>query len=275
MRIYVDNVSVILVNSSKLDTNVNMSVGTHYVVVQAWDSAGAVQKNGFNLTVATSASPVPAGSKVFSNIDQMTGWQWCDKCAGPGGNGSTAIYSMQQGISTPAMDGSSAQFNLGGDTPYSAALWWKQLGGDKTVRNFVYDLYFYIKNPAASQALEFDVNQAQNGLRHIFGTQCDYKDHKTWDVFDGYNRKWISTGIPCAPPAAYTWNHVVLEFQRTADNKTKFVSVTLNGTKSYINRVYEPHTSSTYELNVAYQMDGDKYMTDYSTWVDKITLSAW
>src|SRR5438067_13484225 len=37
IRIYVDNVSVYLVNASTLDTNVSMSSGSHYVVVQAWD----------------------------------------------------------------------------------------------------------------------------------------------------------------------------------------------------------------------------------------------
>jgi hypothetical protein len=29
------------------------------------------------------------------------------------------------------------------------------------------------------------------------------------------------------------------------------------------------------ELNVAFQMDGNKYMTDYSVWLDKVSLTAW
>ncbi|HWR35260.1 MAG TPA: Ig-like domain-containing protein [Clostridia bacterium] len=282
MRIYVDNNSVYLTNSARIDTKIALSNGTHSVTVQAWDKAGRVQKSSRTISVRSSTSnytggsPEPgSGAKVFSKIEQMSGWQWCDRCAGPGGNGTTASYWMKRGISSPSMDGSSTQFFLGGTNPYAAALWWKQLGGNASVKNFVYDMYFYIKNPGAAQALEFDVNQAQNGKRFIFGTQCDYKDHKTWDVFDGVARKWISTGIPCSAPQAYTWNHVVFEFQRTSDNRAKFVSVTLNGKKNYINRSYAAHSSGSYELNVAFQMDGNKDMTDYSVWLDQVKLTVW
>ncbi len=173
------------------------------------------------------------------------------------------------------MDGRAAEFFLGGSNPYSSALWWKQLGGNSSVSHFVYDLYFYIKNPSASQALEFDVNQSLGGHKFIFGTQCDYKDHKDWDVWDTAGHAWVQTGIPCSVPQAYTWNHLVLEFQRTSDGKASFVAVTLNGKKSYINRAYYPQGSSVNELNTAFQMDGNNTMTDYSVWLDKVRLIAW
>ncbi len=51
MQIYVDNVSVYLVNAATLNTNLSLSSGSHYVVVQAWDSAGNVYKTPLNLTV--------------------------------------------------------------------------------------------------------------------------------------------------------------------------------------------------------------------------------
>src|SRR5689334_5368621 len=62
MRIYVDNLSVYLVSASSLNTSVTMSTGTHSVVVQAWDSTGAVFKTPLSLTVSganPSASPTP------------------------------------------------------------------------------------------------------------------------------------------------------------------------------------------------------------------------
>src|SRR5689334_7450558 len=58
MRIYVDNISVYLVSASKLDTLVTMSAGSHFVVVQAWDSTGAVFKTPLTLSVSGS-SPTP------------------------------------------------------------------------------------------------------------------------------------------------------------------------------------------------------------------------
>ena len=172
------------------------------------------------------------------------------------------------------MDGNSMVFNIGGTTPYGNALWWKQLGANSTATNFVYDVYFYMKNPGASQAIEFDVNQSVGGHKYIMGTECVIKGNR-WDVYDAYNRKWIHTTIPCSPPTAYAWHHLTWEFQRTSDNRTKFVALTLDGKKSYVNLTFSPRASSVNEINVAFQMDGDKYMTDYSVWLDQVKLSYW
>ena len=281
MQVYVDNVLKYSVKASKIDTSIAMSAGSHNVVVQSWDSAGAIQKQAVSIKVSTTTSgqdsgtTIPSNATYYSNIDQMTGWDSCDNCAGRGGAGPDAPYSMTAGQSSPSLDGKSTEFWIGGSAPYSAALWWKQLGGNSSLHNFVYDLYFYMKNPSASQALEFDVNQTQNGQKFIFGTQCDYKDHKDWDVWDTANGAWIKTGIPCTTPQAYTWNHLVLEFQRTSGGKALFVAVTLNGKKSYINRSYSPKAGNAYELNAAFQMDGNGSMTDYSTWLDKVRLIGW
>ena len=74
IRIYVDNVSVYLVSASKLDTSVAIAPGTHSVVVQAWDSTGAVFKAPLSLTVSgttptppppTSGLPAPPGRRCY------------------------------------------------------------------------------------------------------------------------------------------------------------------------------------------------------------------
>lgn len=281
MAVYVDDVLKFKVNGNKVDTSITTSTGSHNFVVQSWDSHGTVQKQSLTVKVSSTTSDgsggltIPSTATVFSSIEQMTGWSSCDVCAGRGGNGPTTSYSMTQKQSSPSMDGSSTQFFLGGTAPYAAALWWKQLGANINLKNFVYDLYFYVKDPTASQALEFDMNQSGGGKKWIFGTQCDYKDHKDWDVWDTKNGAWIKTGIPCTPPQAYTWNHLVFEFQRTSDGLAKFISVTLNGKKSYFNRTYSPKAASASELNVAFQMDGNGSMTDYSVWLDKVKMSAW
>jgi hypothetical protein len=51
MRIYVDNVSDYLTNSSSLNTSLSLTAGSHYVVVQAWDSTGAYYKTPLTITV--------------------------------------------------------------------------------------------------------------------------------------------------------------------------------------------------------------------------------
>lgn len=216
-----------------------------------------------------------AGTTTIYNIDQKTGWQGCSACAGKGGDGPVATYSTATGVSSPSMDGNSRKFHLGGSTPYSNALWWKQLGSNSGVHNFKYDLYYYIKTPSASQAMEFDVNQSVNGKKYIFGTECDFKGTHTWHVYDPYNHAWKSTSIACAVPKAYTWHHVVLEFKRQADGQTGFLTVTIDGTKHYFSRAYGPRSSSASEINVAFQIDGNKTQTDYDVWLDKVTLTYW
>jgi hypothetical protein len=66
MRIYVDNVSDYLTNSSSLNTSLALAGGSHYVVVQAWNSAGQVFKNALNITVGSSPSPSAGAVTVTS-----------------------------------------------------------------------------------------------------------------------------------------------------------------------------------------------------------------
>jgi hypothetical protein len=280
MKVYVDNNSAYSTSSSAIDTYISMSSGKHSVVVQSWDSAGAIQKSALTVSVGTASSSSTSTStststKTFTDIEQMTGWSSCDACAGAGGVGPTIPYSMTQGQSSPAMDGNSTKFSVGGDTPYSNALWWKQLGANNAAANFVYDVYFYIKDPNAPQALEFDVNQANGTYHMIFGTECSYKQSGSpWQIWDGINERWVNAGVSCPKPLAYSWNHLTWEFQRVG-SQTRFVSVTLNGNKSYINRYYGSKKQAIYEINVAFQMDKNVVSTDYTVWLDNVSLKYW
>ena len=286
MRIYVDNISVYLVSASKLDTLVTMPAGRHFVVVQAWDSTGAVFKTPLSLSVSGSSptptptpTPVaalpapPSTAVVKGNIDQMTGWESCTVCAGANAAGPVATYSMVENQASPSVDGASAKFSISGTTPYSDALWWKQLGAADSATHLKYDVAFYITNPGVSQALEFDNNQSNGAHKFIYGTQCNIKGNH-WDVWGNAAGNWISTGIACAAPTAFVWHHLTWEFQRTTTNVI-FVGFTYDGVTHYVNRSYPARGSSVHEMNVAFQMDGDFAMHAYSTWLDKVTLTYW
>lgn len=284
MRIYVDSISVYLISASKLDTYVTIAAGGHSVVVQAWDSTGAFFKAPFSLTVSgTSPTPTPtpvpalptppSTAVVKSNIDQMTGWASCTVCAGANANGPVAIYSMVENQASPSLDGASAKFSISGTTPYSDALWWKQLGAADTATHLKYDVAFYITNPGVAQALEFDNNQSNGVHKFIYGTQCNIKGGH-WDVWGNAAGNWISTGIACSAPTAFVWHHLTWEFQRTSTNVI-FVGFTYDGVTHYVNRSYPARSSTVHEMNVAFQMDGDFAMHAYSTWLDKVTLTYW
>lgn len=275
MRIYLDDVSVFAVNSNSLNTTVSAATtGSHRLVVQAWDSTGVVYKQPVNVTVSSVTNPIPPNATTFSQIEDMSGWENCTVCAGAGGNGSPATFSITQSQGSPSLDGSSAMFSIAGSAPYSDALWWKQLGANNAVANFKYDLDFYLTTPQFAQALEFDVNQSNGAHKFIFGTQCNLRDGGVWDVWGGTLGSWQSTGIACSVPAAFTWHHLTWEFQRSATQAT-FIALTLDGVKHDVNMTFDQIPSSVNEINVAFQMDGDFAQHAYSTWLDNVTLSYW
>lgn len=275
MRIYVDSNSAYLVNAGSLNTNLSMGSGSHSISVQAWDTQGHVYINGFTVSVGGSSPPPPSGSgTTFSLIEEMSGWQSCTTCAGAGGNGPSAAFWTKQFVSSPSQNGKSMQFFVGGSTPYSDALWWKQLGANNGATHFQYDVDFYLTSPQYAQALEFDVNQSNGSRKFIFGTQCNIRGGGVWDVWDAANHVWRNTGVACSMPSAFTWHHLTWQVYRDSSS-THFVSLTLDGVTHYINAAFGSIPSGGNELNVAFQMDGDFAQHSYSTWLNFVTLRAW
>jgi len=280
MRIYVDSTSKYLVYSNKLDTYISLAGGTHYAIVKAWDSKGNVMQNALTINVgAGSASTgnttsTPSGAKVFSNIDQMSGWENCDSCSGANATGPKIPYSMTEGVSSPSMDGKAAGFWVGGGSKFGSAIWWKQLGANSGVSHFTYDLYFYLKNTGVPFALEFDTNQTTGGRRYVMGTQCGINYDKQWDVWDSANKYWVKSGIPCTSVKAYTWNHLTEEYYR-ANGRIYYVSITLNGQKYYVNRNFGSIGINSNDINVAFQMDENASATPYNAWLDQVKLTYW
>ncbi len=280
MQIYDNGSMVYQVSGSSINTYLSMASGSHNIVIKVWNSAGqntsaaeTINVSGTTSTSTSSTSTTTSGT-TYSNIDQMSGWTSCGTCAGAGGNGSVVPFSMSEYQSSPSMDGASAAFWIGSGTPYSDALWWKQLGANSGASHFTYDLYFYYTSASSPQALEFDVNQSVGGYKYIFGTQCAIRGDGTWDVWDNINARWASTGVACTVPPTYTWNHLTWQLERV-NGQLHFISVTLNGVTHYINRYYSPRSSSASELNVAFQMDGNYAGVSYKVWLDKVTLKAW
>lgn len=277
MQVYVDGVLMGQQSAASLNGGVPVSNGSHVLVVQAWDTQGNYAvSNSISINVSASSAQsltAPSNATYYTNIDQMGGWQSCGACSGAGGTGATVPFTLTQNTSSPSIDGASANFWIGGNTPYASALWWEQLGANPNASHFVYDLYFYYINPNAPQALEFDVNQSVNGLKYIFGTQCNIAANQ-WDVWNTAGATWVHTGAPCSAPPTYTWNHLTWEFERVG-GQTYFVSVTLNGNTYYINRYYNAEPMNANELNVAFQMDQNYAGANYNVWLDKVSLTAW
>jgi len=195
---------------------------------------------------------------------------------------------MQQGISSPSLSGSAAEFGVGGTALYSDAFFNNHLIGGlssqgmpdtngslvATLHTFTYDVYFYGDNLALSQALEFDVNQFFNNLGFIWGHECRIAGGNEWDVWDNLNAKWTPTGVACNPNSN-AWNHVTIQVQRTSDNQLLYNSITLNGQTHTLNLKFAPGTapSNWYGVTINYQMDGDSKQDAYNIYLDNLTFS--
>ena len=228
---------------------------------------------------APSPTPSPSpgttnpSAKTISDIQKLTGWQNCfGSCTGT----PAAVFSMAQGIAAPSLSGSSARFQLlAGTKPFGGALWFKALGAQNNATHFIFDLNFYVDNPGAAQALEFNVTQSANGGRYNFSTQCDLAGANTWRVWDPVGFKWVGSAATCATPAAKTWVHLVWEFERQPGGSVIFTAVTVNGQRQTVN-LSMPHTSdSNSGVDIAYQSDANLSGTPYSVWLDKVSLTYW
>jgi hypothetical protein len=231
--------------------------------------------------MTTAASPTanpgtgaatPSNAQVISDIQKLAGWENCTTCTGS----ATAVYTMTQGVTTPALSGSSAQFQvLPGTLPFGGALWFKFLGAQNAATHFVYDLFFYVDNPAAAQAIEFNVSQSDGQNRYSFSTQCDLKGAKAWRVWDPISNQWMASAVSCAVPVANTWNHLVWEFERDASGNVIFDAVTVNGNRGVVN-LKMAHTADTEQgVDIAYQSDANLNGTPYSVYLDKVNLTYW
>jgi hypothetical protein len=225
------------------------------------------------LFVLSAVSLRSSAQTVKSQIQRMAGWQSCVACAGANAAGPAASISTATGVSSPSTSGISRVFHIASGKPFADALWWKQLGAANGATNLRYDVNFYLQAPQNAQALEFDNNQANGKMRWIFGTECNIASGH-WDVWGNAAGNWISTGIPCAMPAAFKWHHLTWEFKRNG-NFVTYVAVTLDGVKHYVNRSYPARKSGVNELNVAFQMDMRGNHAAYNTWLDNVTLTYW
>jgi hypothetical protein len=231
----------------------------------------------------TSGSETSNGT-TFSDIQQSTWWNGyallpssyniCDTCLP---SGPLATWGTTQGIKSPALSsGGSMKFDIGGTMPFADILWnvkfTKHLPDEKmvpTLSNFTYDVWFYGADLETSQALEFDINQFFNGMSFIWGHECRIAGGHEWDTWDNINMHWVKSGIPCNP-VSNSWNHLVIQAQRTSDNRLLFKSITLNGTTNTLNRYDNPSPTTWYGLTINYQMDGNSKQQPYSVYLDNL-----
>ena len=205
-------------------------------------------------------------AQTYSNLDTSSGWWSCGGCAGANGVGPNTPRSLGM-ASSPSLDGSSLKFSIFPTVRYSNALWYKSVS-PTSASHLTYDYYVFFKNTWDPQALEFDIMEGNGGRGRTFGTECK-PGARLWKIWG--NHTW-NNSVTCDMKAG-RWNHVTWEFSH-ANGGTQFVAVTVNGIKRYVNRTYPSQSNGAYFLHPTVQLDGNSSATDYSIWVDKLSIHA-
>ena len=280
------------VNGDSMNYDLSLGAGTYNTVVQEWDKCGGAATTPVTITVSGSTGG-GGGGKSFSNLQHSGGWGQYGQgpphfidCSPSPCDGIS--FWMNQGVSSPSMDGIATEYNVGGSAVYSDALYNNHLiGADSSqglpdtnhslvpsLHDFTYDVYFYGSNLSLSQAVEFDMNQFYDGMGFIWGHECRIAGGNEWDVWDNQTAHWIPTGIACHPNSN-AWNHLTIQVERTSNNELLYKSITLNGVTNNLNWTYAhgPAPSSWYGVTINYQMDGNDKQQSYDVYLDKLTFS--
>ena len=278
--------------------------GSFSFSVSVSDAKGASKQQALQVTVASAAAPGPtpnpptnspaaqSSGTPIPNLQHSGGWgqygqQWPSyvDCSPSPCDGIS--FSMTQGVSSPSLSGQATEYYVGGNVPFSDALWNNHLIGPgssqglpdsnqtmvPSLHNFTYDVYFYGDNLGLAQALEFDINQFFGNMGFIFGHECRIASGNEWDVWDNQNARWTPTGISCYPNSN-SWNHLTIQVQRTSNNDLVYQSISLNGDAHTLNWTF-PHGSSPgwYGVTINYQMDGNSHQDSYNVYLDNLTFT--
>lgn len=272
MRVYVDGFAIYYSFTNDVNQFIWMPDGPHTIEVVAQDVAGYI-------STATTHVNVSAQTAGVSGIQNLPGWQSCSAALHNGytcaaGLG-TATSQLIQGRTSPSLDGTAAQFTMGGPHPYSNELYWYPIGGGNSVSHFTYDLYFYVDVGDAPQSMEFDVNQAYGGSRWTWGTQCDFNQTGKWDIWDPLHEIWVPTSVPCVHFPSQTWIHLVWNFERVG-NQVHYIDLSVADSHYTVDTYYtaQPNWYQE-EIDIAFQMDGNYKQEPYNVWLDEVTLNAY
>jgi hypothetical protein len=222
-----------------------------------------------------SAPAPPAGATIISNIQNQKGWQTCGGCGNEGGTGQGPIYDVTQGIASPALSGSSADFWITGGPAYSGGYYFIE---QPTVPNpvsylrYEFDLYIPAQYASAPQAIEFECQQNANGYTYNYAWQADY-DSKTWRVFNYTTKHWEGTSVAFQPFAPDTWHHIIAMYHASG-TQVIHDSITVDGVTYPVNITHDAlFTGNGLELTNAFQVDLDGSSSPYHVYVDNMMVS--
>jgi len=221
----------------------------------------------FVLTIVLTAT----AQTTFKNVQAMSGWTPCTGCAKGEGN---AMFVFQQGIASPSLDGQALLEGILGGTPFSHVLAYKSLGPTSSATTqFTQDAYLLIDTPLNANGFSMAGHQTLNGKHYRFSTQCSF-NKGIWSVWNTKAGKWQATSLACIRPPANTWTHIVIQAERTPDNREHFLTISVNGQTHNVNQYVDPEVQSGNEIGVHLEVDGNFQEAPYNGYWDKVNFTV-
>ena len=230
----------------------------------------------FTCTLLAQVPKAPTGSTVINRIEESTNWETCGNCGNSGGAGAEATYSMERGLSTPAMDGSSTRYKIGGSHPFKNAYWYikhyDSPSAPVSYLKYEFEIYVPAQSAKAPQAIEFECQQKAGGYVYNFAWQADYARNQ-WRIFNYASRQWDPSGLSFAGFTPGTWHHVIAEFH-AASHQVVHDALTIDGVRHVVNiRHAAKRGSSGHYLANAFQLDLNGAPTPYTVYVDAMSMT--
>lgn len=288
MNLYIDGQDppAFTTQSNSINTSVNLSSGGHNLVVVGWDSAGNVYQASINVNGQGSSSSntnsggsvpaPPANAIVISNIQNQQGWQTCGGCGNDGGSGSGPDYGISQGIGSPSLSGSAADFYINGGPAYTggyAFIEQPTMPNPVTYLKYEFDIYIPSQWASAPQALEWECQENANGYTYNFAFQADYGSGD-WRVFNYTTKNWEDTGVHFPGFAPDRWHHVISMYHAQG-TQVVHDSITVDGVTQPINATHQAlYTGNGPEFTNAFQEDLDQNGTGYQVYVDNMKVTV-
>lgn len=290
MKLYIDgqDPAAFSSTSNSLNTTVSLSNAGHNLALVGWDNAGNVYQQSINVNSAGAPPPPPtsggsvpappANAIVLSNIQNQNGWQTCGGCGNnSGGTGTGPSYGISQGMSSPSLSGSSADFWTNGGPAYSGGYYFIEqptVPRPVTYLKYEFDIYIPSQWVNTPQALEWECQENANGYTYNFAFQADYGSGH-WRVFNYTTKNWEDTGIQMQPFSGGTWHHVISMFHASG-TQTVHDSITVDGVTKAVNVTHNAlYTGNGSELTNGFQVDLNQNGAGYQVYVDnmKVTLA--
>ena len=251
-----------------LSTSTSCTVNVTFTPTQSGSRSGTftIQDNApgnphlVSLSGTGGSGSCPANT--ICNIDAMAGWFH---------ESGSASSSLTQGVSSPSLDGGSAQFSMFDPTAYAGSKWENKLGANDSASHFTLDLEVYLQNPSVVQAANFGISQMYAGGDYAFHFECDLRGNTHWNVWIPTSNSWSDTGIVCSI-AANTWTHLTFDVQRV-NGQLQYNWVKVNGTQYNINQTWNPSSESPDNVEVGIQLYEDSTADAFSMWIDSMNLT--